>query len=103
MANEVCFSTLHLDKPWTLATYRSADFPSLEAMLDAFRASHAASLPGPIAAASIGFAGAITGGRGEGTNVSWSVDSASLARHLGLSRVGLINDLVATGFDLAPP
>ncbi len=24
MANEVCFRTLHLDKPWTLATYRSA-------------------------------------------------------------------------------
>jgi NADH-quinone oxidoreductase subunit F len=23
MANEVCFSTLHLDKPWTLATYQS--------------------------------------------------------------------------------
>ena len=23
MANEVCFNTLHLDKPWTLATYRS--------------------------------------------------------------------------------
>lgn len=24
MANEVCFSTLHLDKPWTLSTYESA-------------------------------------------------------------------------------
>ena len=24
MANEVCFNTLHLDKPWTLATYQSA-------------------------------------------------------------------------------
>jgi NADH-quinone oxidoreductase subunit F len=24
MANEVCFRTLHLDKPWTLATYSSA-------------------------------------------------------------------------------
>jgi NADH-quinone oxidoreductase subunit F len=24
MANEVCFRTLHLDKPWTLATYASA-------------------------------------------------------------------------------
>jgi NADH-quinone oxidoreductase subunit F len=24
MANEVCFRTLHLDKPWTLATYQSA-------------------------------------------------------------------------------
>ena len=24
MANEVCFRTLHLDKPWTLATYENA-------------------------------------------------------------------------------
>ncbi len=24
MANEICFNTLHLDKPWTLATYQSA-------------------------------------------------------------------------------
>ena len=24
MANEICFRTLHLDKPWTLATYESA-------------------------------------------------------------------------------
>lgn len=24
MANEICFRTLHLDKPWTLETYRSA-------------------------------------------------------------------------------
>lgn len=25
MANEICFRTLHLDKPWTLKTYESAD------------------------------------------------------------------------------
>ena len=24
MANEICFRTLHLDKPWTLKTYESA-------------------------------------------------------------------------------
>ena len=24
MANEICFRTLHLDKPWTLETYESA-------------------------------------------------------------------------------
>ena len=35
------------------ATYRSADFPSLEAMIDAFRGEHAASLPGPVGAASV--------------------------------------------------
>ncbi|MEK7348044.1 MAG: glucokinase [Candidatus Eisenbacteria bacterium] len=83
------------------ATYRSADFPSLEAMIDVFRGERAASIPGPVAAASIGFAGPIAGGRGEGSNVPWSVDAASLARHLGLSRVGLVNDLVATGYGVA--
>ncbi|HEU4725168.1 MAG TPA: glucokinase [Candidatus Eisenbacteria bacterium] len=80
------------------AGYRSADFPSFEAILDAFRAAHASSVRGPIAAASVGFAGPIAGGRGEGSNVPWSVDAASLARHLGLPRVGLVNDLVATGY-----
>ncbi len=80
------------------ATYRSADFPSLEAMIDAFRGAHAASHPGPVEAASIGFAGAIAGGRGEGSNVPWTVDAVSLARHLRLPRVGLVNDLVATGY-----
>jgi len=87
-----------LGDPVATATFRSADFPSLEAMIDAFRAEHAASVPGGIAAASVGFAGAIAGGRGEGSNVPWAVDAASLARHLGLPRVGLVNDLVATGY-----
>jgi glucokinase len=87
-----------IGEPVATATYRSADFPSLEAMIDAFRAEHAASVPGGIAAASVGFAGAIAGGRGEGTNVPWAVDAASLAQHLRLPRVGLVNDLVATGY-----
>ena len=84
--------------PVAIATYRSADFPSLEAMLDAFRGTHAPTLPGPVAAASVGYAGPIAGGKGVGTNVPWAVDSASLARHLGLPRVGLVNDLVAAGY-----
>ncbi|HSQ60740.1 MAG TPA: glucokinase [Acidobacteriota bacterium] len=87
--------------PLAVAGHRSADFPSLEAMIDAFLASNRKRLEGPIAAATVGFAGAVSGGRGEGTNVPWSVEAASLARHLGLSRVGLVNDLVATGYGVA--
>lgn len=90
-----------IGEPVALATYRSADFPSLEAMLDAFRATHAAAIPGPVSAATIGFAGPVAGGRSEGSNVAWPVDASSLARHLGLARVGLVNDLVATGYGVA--
>jgi glucokinase len=87
-----------IGEPAAIASYRSADFPSLEAVIDAFRAEHVPSVPGTIAAASVGFAGPIAGGRGEGSNVPWAVDAAALARHLRLPRVGLVNDLVATGY-----
>lgn len=83
------------------ATRRSADFPSLEAMIDDFRKEHASSVPGAIHGASIGFAGPIADGRGEGTHVPWPVDAASLARHLRLPHVGLVNDLVATAYGVA--
>jgi glucokinase len=88
-----------LGKPVAAATHRSADFPSLEAMVDAFL-STATAAPPP-SAATVGFAGAIADGRGEGTNVPWSVDAVALARHLRLERVGLVNDLVATGYGVA--
>jgi len=60
-------------------------------MIDAFRDRH----PGPLAAASIGYAGAVVEGRGAGTNVPWPLDSESLAKHLALPRVSLLNDMVA--------
>lgn len=72
----------------------SADFPSFAAMVDAFRLRH----PGPLAAASIGFAGAVVDGRGAGTNVPWPVDSGFLAGHLALPRVSIVNDMVAMGY-----
>lgn len=87
--------------PLAVARHRSADFPSLEAMIDAFLEANRTRLGGPIAAATVGFAGAITAGRGEGTNVPWPVDASALARRLGLPRVGLLNDLVATGHGVA--
>jgi glucokinase len=79
--------------PVAFESYRSADFPSLEAMLDAYRALHGV----PLAGASIGFAGPVADGRGAGTHVPWIADERALARHLGLPRVHVINDLVAAG------
>jgi glucokinase len=82
------------------ATYPSASFPSLEALLDAFRTSEGSAGPA-LSAATIGFAGAVANGRGYGSNLPWAADAASLARHLGLPRVGLLNDLVAAGHGIA--
>ena len=83
-----------IGSPESLESYRSADFPSLEAMIDAFQKRH----PAPLAGVTIGFAGAVTGGRGVGTHVPWVADERALARHLGLPRAHVINDLVAAGF-----
>jgi len=88
-----------LGAPLAVTTNRSADFASLQAMLDAFLAAHAATASP--AAVTIGFAGAIADGRGEGTNVPWTVDAGALARHFGLPHVGLVNDLVATAYGIA--
>jgi len=79
------------------ATYMTHDFPSLEAMIDAFRSVHR----GEVAAASIGFAGAVTNGCGVGTHVPWIADAAALARHLRVGRAHVINDLVASGYGVA--
>jgi glucokinase len=83
--------------PIVFESYRSADYPSLEAMLDAFTGAHDQTFD----AASFGFAGAVANGRGVGTNIPWSADRASLARHLSLPRAHVLNDLVATGYGVA--
>lgn len=82
--------------PVAEATYGTADFGSLEAMIDGFLDGHRSA--GTLAAASIGFAGAVSGGRGVGTHVPWDVDERALARHLKLRRAHVINDLVASGW-----
>lgn len=83
--------------PVAFESYRSADFPTLEAMLEEFRGTHDLVFD----AASFGFAGAVENGRGVGTNVPWAADQASLARALSLPRAHVMNDLVATGYGIA--
>ena len=77
-------------------TLRSADFPSLTALLDAYVRLE----PGEVRVAAFGIAGAVVEGRVTGSNLPWDVDSATLAGALGVRRVHLINDLVATGYGL---
>ncbi len=77
--------------PLAEATFPSAQYDSLEAIVRAFRADH----PAPVAAACFGVAGPVVGGRAEITNLPWVIEAASLAAELGLPTVFLINDLKA--------
>jgi glucokinase len=94
-------------RPLREATFASAGFASLEAVLRRFLEE---APPGPVAAACFGVAGPVVDGRSVTTNLPWRVEEGSLARALGVPRVRLINDLEATGHgvlalpagDLAP-
>jgi glucokinase len=81
-------------RPDGSTSYPSNDFGSLEEAVQKFRAS----FPGTITAAAFGVAGPVVDGRTEATNLSWIVDSRSVAKVLGLPQVGLINDLQATAY-----
>ncbi|MGE5176948.1 MAG: glucokinase [Hyphomicrobiales bacterium] len=85
--------------PVAAETLRSGEYPTLEAMLDRFAATHGRRPD----AASFGFAGAVSAGRGVGTNIPWTADERAIADHLGLprERVHVVNDLVATGYGIA--
>ena len=54
----------------------------------------------PVEAACFGIAGPVRDGRGETTNLPWTVDSKSLARALGIDRVWLLNDLEANAWGI---
>jgi glucokinase len=75
------------------AVYPCADYPSLEAILDAFL--HPADLKG-LTAACIGVAGPIVGNTSEITNLPWKIDGHAVSTKLGGIPVTLINDLQAT-------
>src|SRR3990172_8576535 len=51
-----------------------------------------------IGAASFGVACPVEEGRCRLTNIPWLIDAAALRKRFGLKRLGLINDLVATGW-----
>ena len=55
---------------------------------------------GRVTAASFGIAGPVVQNRVHATNFPWIVDGAALARHLGVSRVRLLNDLEAAAFGI---
>src|SRR5215467_2301869 len=76
-------------KPIHRSTQPTHDFPSIEALLDDFRAHalqngfsvHA----GTLTAAAFGVAGAIVGGHTVSSNLPWPVDSNAVANSIGLT------------------
>jgi glucokinase len=74
--------------------YPSRDYPGLSDIVRAFASKHPHSLDG----ACFGIAGPVREGRVETPNLPWVIESAQLARQLGVARVTLLNDLEANAF-----
>ncbi len=79
------------------ATYVSAAYPSLEAIVALFLAEPPAR---PLRAATFGVAGAVVNGRCRATNLPWVMDERDLARALSVPRVKLLNDLEAAAYGM---
>lgn len=80
-----------LQRPLAMATYPSAQYPNLEAVVYAFLAQ--ASLP--VDRACFGVAGPVMAGRATITNLRWVISESELRQVLGLHSVHLLNDLEA--------
>jgi glucokinase len=78
-------------------TFPSRQSPNLEAIVREFRSAH----PQHITHACFGVAGPVKHCRCEATNLPWVVDAQVLASELGLTTVGLINDLEANALGIA--
>jgi glucokinase len=90
-------------EPRRTATFHSADFPGLEAVVAAFHGGGGAATV-PVAAACFGIAGPVIGGpagqRVATPNLAWEVDGALLSAAAAIPRVLLLNDLVATAYGI---
>jgi glucokinase len=83
-------------RPLRVESFPSASFPSLGAMIEAFRSS----APERVAAAALGIAGYIRGTHAALPNLPWTVDAAPVAALLDLPAVALVNDLEASAWSL---
>ena len=85
----------------TIKRYRNAEHPDLLSVLRAYMADQTV-VPD---AACVAMAGPVRDGVGELTNLSWTVDRASVAKATGAGTVAVLNDLQAQGhaLDLLTP
>ncbi len=80
-----------LRSPVAEATFSSADYPSLEALVQEFLSKVRLS----VETASFGVAGPVVAGRAKITNLPWQIEEERLGKTLRLSRVRVVNDLDA--------
>lgn len=82
-------------------TLKTAGTSGIEPILDEFLGDDRHR----VEAACIGVAGPVRDGRARMVNVGWAIDRRDIERHLGVGKVELINDLVATGYgvEVLPP
>ncbi len=78
-------------QPEFQTTFKSADYPSLEAIVQEFLASARFT----ITKAVFGVAGPVVNGQSKITNLSWHISEANLQNALNLQTVKLLNDLEA--------
>ena len=83
------------------ASFRSPEYPGLAAVMKAFLAGEARE----IGVACFGIAGPVLANRVTTPNLAWQIDGDQVAAEVGVPRVLLINDLVATaeGIPLLAP
>lgn len=79
-------------RPLAEATFPSAKYASLEAIVSEFLAAHPAVV---LNEACFGVAGPVVETRATITNLPWVIDAPVLAAHLGIANTHLINDLKA--------
>ena len=77
-------------------TYATADYASLEAIVQTFVSSHTL----PVDVVCFGVAGPVKNGRCETINLPWVVDARELTQTLRLKAVSLLNDLEANAYGL---
>lgn len=80
--------------PLVETTFPSADYPSLEAIVQKFFADQKLS-SAEITTATFGVAGPVVDGQATVTNLPWRINAAKIAQTLDLPPVSLINDLVS--------
>ena len=80
--------------PLRQATFRGAEYPSLEAVSQAFLSEDHV----PVETAVFGVAGPVFEGEASVTNLPWVIREATLEQVLGLQKATLLNDLEATAY-----
>lgn len=81
--------------PETVRKYRNADYAGLETVLRTYIEEEDGV---DCSAAAVAVAGPVRDGRGELTNLDWSIDTETVARATGAERASVLNDLQAQGF-----